>query len=379
MYLLLSQYNSNNFLRYDYIVKIKKYVSDNIESLKNTTYTNGSTSEDLGTSINNNTVKGLGIILKKIEGGYSYVQQEFRTRGKITYSYVEVNDKKAQARRGKGTGELKIDSKFGRLVPKSNNILSNQMVSMGKGSNRNKPKSRLGQLRPEIEKAYKSRHKSPSGIDPFSEGNFYARGTLSSAKHKIPTNIGASHTAGAVRKFNKFKQTITGKGSLGSFAPDRKIKIHSLTGDYYAVYSGFDQDYVTAEKSLSRPHTYRGNNNIKYGTGVSNINNYSESPVVMTNDNTKLIATIINILYTIADNTDKLNSIIAILNNKLGVNISSNDINRDAADTLKAKIQKSLMSSSITTATSKINSHIDDAMDASISSIINAMNLIASE
>ena len=96
-------------------------------------------------------------------------------------------------------------------------------------------------------------------------------------------------------------------------------------------------------------------------------------------DNSALINTIIKILYTIADNTDKLNTIVSILNDKLGVNISASDIN---SKTNKATLKQKLMSSlspSMITSTSKLNDYADAADSNGINNIIKTMNLIASE
>ena len=108
------------------------------------------------------------------------------------------------------------------------------------------------------------------------------------------------------------------------------------------------------------------NNRIRnrYGTGTAD---------------TRLINTIINILYSIADNTDKLNTIVAILNSKLGTKITSNDIsNNTGMETLKAKLQNSL-NNVTNTATSKMNAYADSIGDFSINTVIQAMNAIASE
>ena len=100
-----------------------------------------------------------------------------------------------------------------------------------------------------------------------------------------------------------------------------------------------------------------------------------------TKDNTHLINTIITILYTIADNTDKLNMIVSILNDKLGIKIEPKDINSNVnRETLKQRIMKSLNNTpNLISATSKINGFADDADNGGVLSVINAMNIIASE
>ena len=108
----------------------------------------------------------------------------------------------------------------------------------------------------------------------------------------------------------------------------------------------------------------------KYGKGTNEIK-----------DNTNLINTIITILYTIADNTDKLNMIVSILNDKLGIKIEPKDINSNVnRETLKQRIMKSLNNTpNLISATSKINGFADDADNSGVLSVINAMNIIASE
>ena len=107
----------------------------------------------------------------------------------------------------------------------------------------------------------------------------------------------------------------------------------------------------------------------KYGKGTNEDKNY-----------THLINTIITILYTIADNTDKLNMIVSILNNKLGIDIKATDINKNTTkETLKQKILSALNTSNIISSTSKINNLADNVDNNDVVSVINMMNMIASE
>ena len=97
-------------------------------------------------------------------------------------------------------------------------------------------------------------------------------------------------------------------------------------------------------------------------------------------DNSALINTIIKILYTIADNTDKLNLIVSILNSKLGTEITASDVNSKTKNkTLKQKLMQSLNTPNLITATSKLNGYVDNINDNGINNIISAMNAIASE
>ena len=122
-------------------------------------------------------------------------------------------------------------------------------------------------------------------------------------------------------------------------------------------------------KLQSRKHTYGtpkvGLGTVAYGMG--------------TPDYSKLINSIIGILMTIADNTDKLNLIVSILNNKLNLNISASDVSNATTDkqTLKSRLSNALIN--LNNGTSKMNSYADAVGDSSINSIISAMNAIASE
>ena len=131
-------------------------------------------------------------------------------------------------------------------------------------------------------------------------------------------------------------------------------------------------------KSASRPHVHTKT----FGLGTRDEVNVQPTAVINNSsivDNSALINTIIKILYTIADNTDKLNMIVAILNNKLGTNISPEDIsNNSNKQTLKSRLHQSL-SSSANIATSKLNAYADSVGDSSLNTIIQAMNAIAAE
>ena len=189
-----------------------------------------------------------------------------------------------------------------------------------------------------------------------------------------------------IAKYGTFKESIygTGSGVLRSPHPhlaNIKKTIRDRDGSTRkVVYSGMDREIARAYKSASRPNTYT-----KYGTGTVSedrsallgyLSNHVNNKVV---DNNYLINTIIKILYTIADNTDKLNTIVSILNEKLSINITSDDIaNNSGGETLKSKLYSSL-NNLAGTATSKMNSYADTVGDSSLNTIIEAMNMIAAE
>lgn len=175
----------------------------------------------------------------------------------------------------------------------------------------------------------------------------------------IPSNASAMGSSGLkpISKFGQYKQSLN-NSNTGFIPKTKKISIKDSAGNVgYVSYSGVDQKLNDSLKS---------NGNIKaHGSGSQYGMGSSDTTV-------KLINTIITILYTIADNTDKLNTIVSILNNKLGVEITSQDIsNNTGKENLKQKLKNSLsnmMSSS--------NSLSDNS---SLSTIINTMNAIAAE
>lgn len=97
-------------------------------------------------------------------------------------------------------------------------------------------------------------------------------------------------------------------------------------------------------------------------------------------DQSVLINTIVSILMKIAENTDKLNTIVSILNSKLGMNISAADINSNTGSTesLKSRLRNSL-NSAILSQGADVSNARDSINNASMNSIISAMNALASE
>lgn len=173
-------------------------------------------------------------------------------------------------------------------------------------------------------------------------------------------------------RFGQFKESIYGTG-----IDNRGMTVNHKTRDGYVKVkkSIYDEQLGNAIKLNSRKATYSkprvglgtGQNTAVFGMGTTP--NYSN-----------LINTIITILMSIADNTDKLNTIVSILNDKLGTSISASDVSKQNAkrsNTLKNKLATSL--ANVNSDYSKFNSMADSIGDSSINSIIKAMNLIASE
>ena len=172
------------------------------------------------------------------------------------------------------------------------------------------------------------------------------------------------------RGYSPSSSAGSGSNGIKPLSKYGRFKSSLIEGDTTYVESPFEMKkrHYNHEQYLKRESIHKN----RYGKG-------SDIEIINTN-NTALINTIIKILYTIADNTDKLNLIVSILNNKLGVNITANDVNsKTNKATLKQKLLQSLNTPNMITATSKINNYVDNINDNGMNSIIQAMNAIASE
>lgn len=91
-----------------------------------------------------------------------------------------------------------------------------------------------------------------------------------------------------------------------------------------------------------------------------------------------LLNVIIQTLAAIADNTDKLNSIVALLNERLGTNITSSDVSQKSMNnqSIKSKLKGALLSQQNA---NNYNNYSDNYNNSSMNIIIDAMNAIASE
>ena len=118
---------------------------------------------------------------------------------------------------------------------------------------------------------------------------------------------------------------------------------------------------------------------LHYGRGTSDPNiTYTPHPVSDQTREFNLLKEIINILVKVAMNTDKLNTIVKILNTKLNINITAEDVsNAQQGDLTSERLAAALANSN--NQLNKLNTYADTVNDASIYNIINAMNAIASE
>lgn len=160
-------------------------------------------------------------------------------------------------------------------------------------------------------------------------------------------------------RFGQFKDSIYGKGSKAS-----QVQHRTKDGYIRVEYSNVDKQLGNAMKSSA--YKNKSGKGTLYGMGTAP-------------DYSKLINSIIGILMTIADNTDKLNLIVTILNEKLNLGISASDVSNatTGAQSLKSKLSSAL--NGINSSTSKFNTYADSVGDTSINAIISAMNAIASE
>ena len=122
------------------------------------------------------------------------------------------------------------------------------------------------------------------------------------------------------------------------------------------------------KRNDSKPEIHDNRRTVNYGMAASVAPDYS-----------KFITAIISILTTIADNTDKLNLIVSILNNKLNLDISASDVSNATTNkqSLKSKLANAL--NSVNAAGNKFNAYNNNIEDGSMNYIISAMNAIASE
>ena len=172
-------------------------------------------------------------------------------------------------------------------------------------------------------------------------------------------NTRGSNGVKPLSRYGQFKDSIYGRGKVQHRTKDGYVKVEEST---------IDAQLGRAMKSYSRKNVYSEPKVITSGMGTGP--NYS-----------KLINSIISILMTIADNTDKLNLIVNILNNKLNLDISASDVSNATTDrqNLKSKLSSALNNINNSSNLSKLNTYADSIGDNSINSIIMAMNAIASE
>ena len=159
-----------------------------------------------------------------------------------------------------------------------------------------------------------------------------------------------------VSKYGLFKETLSGRGKLSTPA-SRTGNANMAEMNSSLINTGKSINVKTKSGSFNRVEDTSGTGS--YGRGKDSI------------DYTKLLNVILTTLVTIADNTDKLNAVVEILNEKLGLDIQP----KGNTESLKSKLKKVLINNKDTS----LNTYMDTLNSQSMYSIINAMNAIASE
>lgn len=206
------------------------------------------------------------------------------------------------------------------------------------------------------------------------DGSTSSSSTSSSTAADAPDveNTLGSNGVKPLSRYGQFKESIYGRGSNS-----RKKKMMSKNGYVTMEEGAMDRRLGEAIKTNSRKHVYNKYPASGRGTAVVEPK-FHAAGTTDTVANSKLLNTIISILVTIAENTDKLNMIVSILNDKLNINITESDISKAKEDSqsLKSRLSEAINANSNL---SRFNSYADNVADSSINSIISAMNAIASE
>ena len=164
----------------------------------------------------------------------------------------------------------------------------------------------------------------------------------------------------ALDAFKSYTNALTGKNKRK--IPKKAVKIASNKygkGLNTSVFSDLNNSLSTSTNVSAPSITTAQNNN-------SNINY------------TALLNVIIQTLAAIADNTDKLNSIVTLLNERLGTNITSSDVSKQSMNnqSIKSKIKNALLAQQ---SANEYGNYVNNTNNSSMNVIINAMNAIASE
>ena len=150
-----------------------------------------------------------------------------------------------------------------------------------------------------------------------------------------------------------------------------------------------EEETIGSTGSASRRYTARPINNTPNVPTTTNIParttlTVRQQPSTTTQSSSinymSVIKEIVSILLKVANNTDKLNTIITILQDKLNVNVTAKDVaDAQAVNSANstAKLANALMNAN--NRTTNLNAYADTVNSNSVNSIITAMNAIASE
>lgn len=195
---------------------------------------------------------------------------------------------------------------------------------------------------------------SPITVQPDLTG---VPSTTATSTQSGSENYSASgtHSIKPMSKYGQFKNSIrrSGRGNMDAHkAP------------YYTRYSPTRDKGQPTDVYDARPMSARGTAILPSTNIFNNSKDYSN-----------LLTAIIQILSVIATNTDKLNTIIEILNDKLGINISAKDIANKNKNDIATQISTTLKTNN---ATSNLNSILDGISNNELNNLIDTMNMLAS-
>lgn len=207
---------------------------------------------------------------------------------------------------------------------------------------------------------------SPITVQPDMEGVPSGANTATQNGNENWSAVGGNRNK-PMSKYGQFKNSIrSGRGNMDShkypyyvrFSPNSKWAKEATDMDYADL-----AKYRKSNKS-ARPTSARGTAILPSTNIFNNSKDYSN-----------LLTAIIQILSVIATNTDKLNAIIEILNDKLGINISAKDIANKNKNDIATQISATLKTNN---ATSNLNSILDGISNNELNNLIDSMNMLAS-
>ena len=185
----------------------------------------------------------------------------------------------------------------------------------------------------------------------YGRGKGYTQAQAARTVYGLGKAVAAATSNGktATNSYRSYSNSIKSNSSYGKASANRAKQVYSNT--------------LNTRNSAT---SSRGTVNATRTTYTNNTN-YNQ-----------LLNVIIEILSSIADNTDKLNVIVELLNEKLGTNINSKEVSQKAMnkESIKSKIRKALNTNNAGNDTANA---YGDLNKNNISVIINTMNAIASE
>lgn len=159
-------------------------------------------------------------------------------------------------------------------------------------------------------------------------------------------------------RFGQFRKTLSGFG--------KKFALKDENGFHEVEQTPED---ASINKALQKPQIIKPQKKVKFGRGDAQLPiNYSG-----------FFQEIVKLLIKIAQNSDKLNNIIKILDEKYDIKVSSTDIANVQNGSSSAEKLAAIISNSNQAALSKLNTYADTVGDTSIITIMSAMNAIAME